>query len=165
MQLPISLDQFQLQLDPASFFAGIATIILTIFLYSSDQKSKTRADNQAKLFSDLRGEMLTEQNITSARIHLDNISLEIAKNLSKKNTKVFDGLRASAQEMLLNAYDHACQSFLDGKLEEKRFQKRYSTHISNLFEDDIFAKKLSENNNTTYSALHKVHHQFFNTEK
>ncbi|HFE3442989.1 TPA: hypothetical protein ACF3I9_004456 [Klebsiella aerogenes] len=71
----------------------------------------------------------------------------------------------SAIQGHLNAFDIACQRYLDGKLDQARFRKTYRNRIAELFDDKKQYKAfLSDGSSTKYHALHEVQRQFNNSE-
>lgn len=58
-------------------------------------------------------------------------------------------------EAVLNAYDIACQRFLDKKLDEQRFAATYQKAIGKLFDNPLY-KNILDARKLQYSALNKV---------
>jgi hypothetical protein len=49
----------------------------------------------------------------------------------------------AAQEDYLNAYDHACGTYLDNKIDEARFKKDYFHNINNIISDQELGRLLA----------------------
>lgn len=71
----------------------------------------------------------------------------------------------SAVQGYLNAFDIACQRYLDGKLDKVRFKKTYFTRIKELFNPDLeYVGFIKERAFTKYHALHAVNAEFHDFE-
>jgi hypothetical protein len=65
-------------------------------------------------------EMQIRGRISNARIWYGNLSAEYKTSL---NDDIIKMVIAAAQEEIFNAYEEACQKYLDGKVDKKRFKK------------------------------------------
>ncbi|OCJ37425.1 hypothetical protein [Serratia sp. 14-2641] len=64
---------------------------------------------------------------------------------------------------ILNAYDIACQRYIDGKLDVKRFKKTYRERISSLFSDVEYIKIINSTN-LSFVALKTINEELNNQE-
>ena len=133
-----------------SVFFSIPALILSIL-----------SRNDSKKASQVSTELLIQQLISATRKDLHDFAYTIS---DKKTEKLKKQLLASYMEQELNVYDVACASYLDKKIDRKRFKKTYSTEIRNLFEKSDDMKKLLDKDGR-YWAIKKVYEEWFNVEK
>ena len=178
----------QLSLDIGATVVAVANILIITFLawrsrVKDIQNSKANEMNNKLIQNYQYGhiEILIANDISNARANENITNLELAKFLStrkqfekdedeKKNRvesiSIIQGVLNSNKEEYLNAYDRACQFYLDKKVDEDRFRKRYYFEIQTLFLDKSpHLTKLNGNNQASYSALHLVYKKWFNFEK
>lgn len=67
-------------------------------------------------------------------------------------------------ECVLNAYDIACQRYLDGKLDKERFSKTYAARISKVCNSGLYRPVISAAG-LHYSALSRVNAKLNDPEK
>lgn len=72
--------------------------------------------------------------------------------------KVFE----ARDERLVNAYDHACQKYIDGKVDKTRFKKAWQREIRNIVKSH---GPLFNNVDTSYPAIVKVFKEWEDPEK
>lgn len=90
-------------------------------------------------------------------IFLDGIPVKLAGKLIKM---VYE----STKEEFLNAYDEACQKYLDGKVDKERFKKSYFIEIQNIVKNVDFKQKY-DTQSTPYKATVKVYNEWFDLEQ
>jgi Rps23 Pro-64 3,4-dihydroxylase Tpa1-like proline 4-hydroxylase len=100
----------------------------------------------------LQGQVEIEirERITQARNRIDDMTL----NSSDKPN--FQVVFKDAVEEYLNAYNEACQKYLDRKVDLKRFRKTYFTELVELKRNDTYKPYLDERAEF-YQALFKVY--------
>lgn len=106
-------------------------------------------------------EIQIRERITNARIRYENLTIEHQKNLKDE---LIQGVFNSSKEEFLNAYDEACQKYLDKKVDRKRFKKSYSNEIQSIVKNPAFKSEF-DSRSTPYQATVKVHDEWFNLEK
>lgn len=106
-------------------------------------------------------EMQIRERITNARIRYEDLTLRHNEDLDNELVKtVFD----SATEEFLNAYDEACQKYIDSKVDRERFKKSYFNEIQSIVENHIFKSKY-DFTTTRYRATVKVYKEWVDLEK
>ena len=98
--------------------------------------------------------------ISNARKDVHDLSFR----LNGDDKKIGKSLLNALLEQELNVYNTACASYLDRKIDRKRFKKTYLIEIQNFFEKDSEIKKIIEKTGR-YNALKKVYEEWFNLEK
>ena len=106
-------------------------------------------------------EMQIRERITNARTRYENLTIEHGKNLGDK---LIQSVFLSSKEEFLNAYDEACQKYLDKKVDCNRFKKSYFNEIKSLVENPSF-KECFDSHSTQYKATVKVYNEWFDLEK
>lgn len=76
----------------------------------------------------------------------------------------YKGLLYGYIEDYLNAYDRACMLYLDGKIDQVRFQKEYQREIRRAVEDIHDREHFFPANRVKFEALQKVYAQFESKE-
>ncbi|MCF6692533.1 hypothetical protein [Raoultella terrigena] len=79
-------------------------------------------------------------------------------------TKAESDLNDFYAQSVLNAYEIACQRFLDEKLDKERFKKTYAARLKKLCSGEAY-KPFISSGDFNYSALEKVNKQLNNPEK
>ena len=79
-------------------------------------------------------------------------------------TKAKSDLNDFYAQSVLNAYEIACQRFLDDKLDKERFKKTYAARLKKLCSSEAY-KPFISSGDFNYSALEKVNKQLNNPEK
>lgn len=108
-------------------------------------------------------EMQIRERITNARIRYEDLVINHNKAIVNKDdliTKVYE----STKEEFLNAYDEACQKYLDKKVDKERFKKCYFIEIQSIVKNEDFKQKY-DTQSTQYKATVKVYDEWFNLEK
>lgn len=132
---------------------GIIPIAISIFsLAISYRTSKTQ---KAQI------EIQVRARISSARSRFEDITLAHKDELDDKMVK---RTLNSVKEEWANAYDEACQKYLDNKIDKVRFKKAYSDELKKIFEDKSF-EKYYQNNKAKFTATKAVYDEWFNLEK
>lgn len=139
-------DIITLILGIASFITACGTLLLS-FKYNKLVQGQV--------------EMQIRERITNARIRYEDIVIQQNKNLNDPILKfVYD----STKEEFLNAYDEACQKYLDKKVDKERFKKSYFAEIQSIVKNDNFKEKY-DSQSTPYKATVKVYNEWFDLEK
>lgn len=128
---------------------ALAAVVISILSYRNSKKS-----------SQVSSELLIQQLVSNARKDVHDFSFTLSGNDKKVGRKLLNALL----EQELNVYDVACASYIDGKIDRKRFKKTYSTEIQNFFERDSEIKEILQQSGR-YNALRKVYEEWFNLEK
>ncbi|MDU1062623.1 MAG: hypothetical protein E7A34_00010 [Leclercia adecarboxylata] len=133
----------------------IALVSASIASYSAWLTSKrdlnTLGDSEIKLY----------ELISKSIIEFSKFQIELKEKAEKegehyKMSKADNSMLDLHIENVLNAYDIACQRYLDGKLDSTRFASTYKVVIGKLFENSLY-KPVLDKKNLQYSALNKVH--------
>lgn len=106
-------------------------------------------------------EMQIRERITNARIRYEDLTLQHNQNLEDELVK---NVFFSATEEFLNAYDEACQKYLDYKVDRERFKKTYLNELQSIVENVNFKAKY-EFTITKYRATVKVYKEWIDLEK
>lgn len=106
-------------------------------------------------------EMQIRERITNARIRYEDLTIQYNEAL---NNDLIISVFESAKEEFLNAYDEACQKYLDKKVDKERFKKSYFVEIQSIVKNDNFKEKY-DSQSTDYKATVKVYNEWFNLEK
>ena len=147
--------------DIITLLIGMGTIVTAVAAVIISMNNNRLAHGQV--------EIQIRERITNARNRYEDKVFEYRRDLANISEVhgftpirfLLKNLFDSARDELLNSYDEACQKYLDGKVDKKRFEKSYYTEIRrivNEFKDDIY--KDAEN----YQALKKVSKQLLNRE-
>lgn len=139
-------DMITLILGIASFITACGTIVLS-FRYNKLVQGQI--------------EMQIRERITNARIRYEDLTIRYKENLGDELVK---GVYESTKEEFLNAYDEACQKYLDKKVDKERFKKSYFTEIQSMVENESFKQKY-DTQSTPYKATLKVYKEWFDLEK
>lgn len=76
------------------------------------------------------------------------------------NYAIFEKNYKSAQETWLNAYDQACMSYREGKLNKETFQKTYEVPVRKLFEDKDFHDFFNPPDTSDYPSIIAVYREW-----
>jgi|GEM_PF-1667610 len=128
---------------------SLIAVVVSIFGYRNSKKT-----------SQVSSELLIQQMISNARKDVHDLSFR----LNGDDKKIGKSLLNALLEQELNVYNTACASYLDRKIDRKRFKKTYLIEIQNFFEKDSEIKKIIEKTGR-YNALKKVYEEWFNLEK
>lgn len=141
-------DVITLLLGIASLITACGTIILS-FRYNKLVQAQV--------------EMQIRERITSARVRYEDLIINYNKEL-KAGDELIIKVYESTKEEFLNAYDEACQKYLDDKVDKERFKKAYFIEIQNIVKNDNFKSKF-DTQSTQYKATVKVYNEWFDLEK
>ncbi|WLO87344.1 hypothetical protein IFU33_22795 (plasmid) [Pantoea agglomerans] len=160
---------------------GIGSLIVS--LYSLNRASKATGlaqtandissialSNAQDAFRNVQGdsELAIHEAITTALNRMEDCSVKLATAKSQQNsdlTEINQTLLETAIQNLLNAYDIACQRYLDNKLDQKRFVQTYQRRLQELFDENKPYKTfIKDSSSTKYHALHTVHARINNPE-
>ncbi|MDR0919641.1 MAG: hypothetical protein LBM93_10440 [Oscillospiraceae bacterium] len=129
----------------------LTTIIVAVF------SCKQTKQNNALMMAEV--EMQIRQSINDASYLFTTLKEKIDK---KDKTDENDQKESDYyMERYLNAYDEACQKYLDRKIDIDRFKKTYAAEIKNVVKE--FSDYFKPGNE--YYALLKVNTEFNNPEK
>lgn len=106
-------------------------------------------------------EMQIRERITNARIRFEDLTICYREKL---DNKLIISVYESTKEEFLNAYDEACQKYLDKKVDKDRFKKSYFTEIQSIVKNESFKQKY-DTQSTPYKATVKVYKEWFDFEK
>jgi hypothetical protein len=137
----------------SSIISIIALIISVLsFVISFRQIRYT----QAQVEIQIRG------RISEARKRVDDFLLSKLSDYSTKpsykdNKKYYDLIFESLIEEELNAYEEACQKYIDNKVDRARFKKTYKRDIARIFVDENFSDNLFNSSGIhDFECMHKV---------
>lgn len=116
-------DIITLILGIASFITACSTILLS-FKYNKLVQAQV--------------EMQIRERITYARTRYEDLIINHNKELNDELIKM---VYESTKEEFLNAYDEACQKYLDGKVDKERFKKSYFIEIQSIVKSVDFKQK------------------------
>lgn len=139
-------DLITLILGIASFMTACGTILLS-FKYNKLVQAQV--------------EMQIRERITCARTRYEDLIINHNEQLNDELIKM---VYESTKEEFLNAYDEACQKYLDGKVDKERFKKSYFIEIQSIVKNETFKQKY-DTQSTTYKATVKVYNKWFNLEQ
>lgn len=111
----------------------------------------SRGDSELKLY----------EIITKAENDFLNFNERATENIEKEDD--YNEFAKAYRSNILNAYDIACQRYIDGKLDVTRFRKTYRERISSLFSDDDYFKIIN-GTNTSLVALRTINAELNNQE-
>ena len=106
-------------------------------------------------------EMQIRERITNARTRYEDL---IINHMEDFNSGLIKTVYESTKEEFLNAYDEACQKYLDKKVDKARFKKSYFTEIQSIVKNIDFKKKY-DTQSTPYKATVKVYNEWFDLLK
>lgn len=142
-----------LVLGVVSFFTACGTILLS-FKYNRLVQAQV--------------EMQIRERITNARIRYEDLIInhidDIVNSQNDCSSELINKVYESTKEEFLNAYEEACQKYLDKKVDKVRFKKSYFTEIQSIVENQDFKSKY-DTKSTPYKATIKVYEEWFNLEK
>lgn len=105
--------------------------------------------------------MQIRERITYARTRYEDLIINHNKELNDELIKM---VYESTKEEFLNAYDEACQKYLDGKVDKERFKKSYFIEIQSIVKSVDFKQKY-DTQSTPYKATVKVYNEWFDLEQ
>jgi siroheme synthase (precorrin-2 oxidase/ferrochelatase) len=139
--------------DIISLVIGIGTILVSVsslinsFIYNRLVKGQI--------------EMQIRERISNARARYEDFILQYASDLANE---LVGSILRSTKEEFSNAYEEACQKYLDNKVDRDRFKKSYSNEIRSIVENNAF-KQLYVPPQTQFKATFKVYEEWFDSEK
>lgn len=140
----------------SSVSAGITVFSARMAL---KRDNNSLGDSEIKLF----------EHITACESKLVdfNVGLKKEADMGGENYRIDDADDKKLQfliECVLNAYDIACQRYIDGKLDKQRFRKTYSARISKVCNSALYRPVISTSG-LHYSALSRVNVELNDPEK
>ncbi|MFQ2293888.1 hypothetical protein ACK323_20535 [Aeromonas enteropelogenes] len=149
------------------FFSIISTIISLNSLSNAKKRDlNSFGDSETKTFESI-AKVEEEFAVFNAEIIKEKENFEKDPSNSGKEFTLsvaqaqLNELRACA---VLNAYEIACQRYLDGKLDKTRFSKTYSARLSKVCSHAVY-KPLIYNGGHEYSAIKKVNNALNDKEQ
>lgn len=106
-------------------------------------------------------EMQIRERITNARIRYEDLTINHKEKLGDELIK---SVYESTKEEFLNAYDEACQKYLDKKVDKERFKKSYFIEIQSIVHNENFKQKY-DTSSSPYKATLKVYKEWFDLER
>lgn len=158
-------------------FSGIAIVISIIALINTTIKSSNAnlIAEKANNTSMAEIEMHLYDAISSSSRNVQDITLRIAPVIckDKKDIGEYDKDMAliykstldAAIEDNINAYEAACQKYIDEKIDKERFKKTYKTDIRNLVQHKDYSDRYFNRNKTVYHGILKVYDEWENLEQ
>jgi len=104
--------------------------------------------------------MQIRERISNARVRYEDLTLQHKQNL---DDKIIESVFDSAKEEFSNAYDEACQKYLDKKVDKTRFKKSYTNEIKSIVDNPAFAAQY-KGPQTRFQATVKVYNEWFTLE-
>lgn len=130
--------------------SSVSATIAIVGAYMTVRRDRnSTGDSEIKMF-----ELISK---SETELVLFSVQIKKEKDSSSEEYKMKDADRIKLNflvENLLNAYDIACQRYLDSKLDRKRFEKTYSARIEKLCRNPLYVP-IIEANKIQYSALIK----------
>ena len=110
-------------------------------------------------------ELQIRARISSARNRYEDILLQsLTLRLDEDQDALLKGLIRSTKEEYSNAYNEACEKYLDKKVDTTRFKQSYSNEIYNIVNDPSFSDQYIKPQ-TKFKATVKVYDEWFDLEK
>jgi len=104
-------------------------------------------------------EMQLHEMITTAKHHYTEICLK-----HPNSSELVEGFILAAKEDVQNAYDEACQKYIDGKIDKERFRKSYFSQIRELVNSPA-TKDSYIGIQSNFQATKKVYDEWYNLER
>jgi uncharacterized membrane protein (DUF106 family) len=147
--------------DIITLVLGVCTILLAIVsLFNSF--INTKLSHGQKKLQEGQVEMQIRDRISNARNRYEDLTLKLAQSKDADESLMPEVLK-SAKEEFANAYDEACQKYLDAKVDKIRFEKSYFNEIKSIVENTNFAEWYI-GAKTRYQATVKVYREWFQKE-
>ena len=131
---------------------GIGTILVAICAIINSYQNTRLAQAQV--------EMQIRERISNARVRYEDLTI---KHGQKTDNDLILAVFKSSEEEFANAYDEACQKYLDKKVDKIRFKKSYSNEIKNIVDDSAFSERY-KGSQTRFQATVKVYNKWFKLE-
>jgi hypothetical protein len=146
--------------------SGVAILISAAALWASVSAARgaNKANREVIATQHAQTEFQIREGIQARSEQLQKLALDAAK-IPKSDTESMQLLAAtlrSAQENFLNAYDVACASYRDGKIDKIRFKKSYQLEIHQLVTDPSFHDLLFPEATSGFKAILAVHDEWEN---
>lgn len=146
-------------MDLSDFIALLALVLSIISLVISSRYS-SKANKMAMGTEEIQ----VRELIRNARNRVEDLSMKLFNDETKKDNEAFKQSFNSALEGVCNAYDEACSKYIDEKIDKTRFKKMYFNEIKNWVESDIVKDKYVEPQ-TRFHATVTVYNEWNNLEK
>ncbi|MCR4457562.1 hypothetical protein [Pseudescherichia sp. L3] len=147
------------------YAAGVSVAVVSSLIACFSSWMTARRDRNSLGDSEIKLYELISKSI----FEFSKFQIELMKKADEAGesyviSKADDSLLDLHIETVLNAYDIACQRYLDGKLDKTRFESTYKRVIGKLFENPLYQPVLSKRK-IQYSALNKVNDALNDLEK
>jgi len=133
---------------------GVAVISASIASYSAwlavRRDLNSLGDSEIKLY-----ELISKSVFEFSKFQIELREKTEQEGEKFKISKADSTLLDLHIETVLNAYDIACQRYVDGKLDEDRFASTYQSVIRKLYENPLYQPVLAKRT-LQYSALNRV---------
>lgn len=146
-------------MDLSDFIALLALVLSIISLVISSRYS-SKANKMAMGSEELQ----VRELIRNARNRVEDLSIKLFNDETKKDNEAFKQSFNSALEGVCNAYDEACSKYIDEKIDKTRFKQTYFNEIKNWVEDESVKEKYVEPQ-TRFHATVAVYNEWNNLEK
>jgi len=149
----MSPDQYKTLIDVMTLITTIILSVSTIVLSVKVSKKNT-GFNEVQL----------RQIINSAIYEINECSISLDHD---QNNQLLQKVFFSSIECYLNIYDDLCGTYLDGKIDKKRFEKNYKDEIINLVDNEEFKDYYKRGNDqlkSKYKKTLKVYYQLTDKE-
>lgn len=147
-----------------SDYLVLLTLITPIFaLWVNLQFSKRQIFLNDRSIIDNHWKTLYE-HLTKAIPYVAKQQLEKLDEIERIEYEIYLKLKDAFIERLLTTYEIACGSYLDGKVDKKRFKKVFNNEISDLFTSEN-TKSFLKVDDTKYNAIKKVYKNWFILEE
>lgn len=131
---------------------GIGTILVAICAIINSFQNTRLAQAQV--------EMQIRERISNARTRYEDLTIKHGQNV---DDELIAAVFNSAKEEFSNAYDEACQKYLDKKVDKIRFKKSYTNEIKNIVDNPAFSERY-KGPQTQFQATVKVYQEWFTLE-
>ena len=145
---------------------GASAVLVSVCALTTSRRYNQLVEKQVNLQADynrlVQGqvEMQIRESISNARARYEDLVF-----VHKENLGDIESALSAAKEDFANAYEGACQKYLDGKVDKERFVKSYkdTNELFRIVTDSAF-KELYSDTQTNYPATVKVYRAWYQTE-
>lgn len=147
-----------------SCVALLVSILSTVLAWTARSKANNMRAEALRL-SHGQAEIVLRNQVSASRHRVEDF---MARNLDHlgaddtTRTTVLRSISKSLAEGYLSALDVACQTYLDEKIDQERFQRAFQREIRQAVQDEAHKEFLAGH---AYNALTKVYEAWENPEK
>ncbi|HGS6273322.1 TPA: hypothetical protein ACMEL9_003025 [Klebsiella variicola subsp. variicola] len=140
----------------------LSCIALVASIYSALQyRNANVISKRALKLQEAALESQITNSIATATVQLREALMKYAEaDSSAVNYPIISKNYNSAQETWLNAYDQACMSYREGKLNKETFKKTYHVPIRELYEDKELQFFFSPADTSKYQSIISVYREW-----